>query len=394
VPQIVAGAQEGDAGKVLGGVLQVLNGVGSALPGEGAAARALPAAAERALPAAARAGEEVLPAVARAGGEALGARQAAQATPRLATTLGGAAAGGLAGFETTPEEAPLQERVARAAAGAAVGGGLGYVGSGLLESALRSAPSAEAATKARVAARDFDLEQLAQLRADTARRAAAPPPPPGSAERMDWLQGTGKWAPKVPEKPTWTDQVIGVQSANMLSGVGTAVQNVLGNLGATLARPAITAAAGYPMDAVRDVAAMGAAPSDSFAGYGRTFRTGVRTGAKYEANLPSGVLAPLSVPLRNLAATDEFFRVQAPPRRKPHGCCVRTRSSASTRSCSATPERSSMQEVTAPRARCTNAAAVPLASSASGSRASACSCSTRMMCASAGSAWGCSGWRR
>jgi len=112
----------------------------------------------------------------------------------------------------------------------------------------------------------------------------------------------------VPPRVTLLDRFIGYTAADMLSGIGTAIQNTLGNFGAMVARPAFTAAAGHPLEALRDVAAMGAELSDAFAAYGRTFQTGERAAGHYQAPILTGPLAPLSIPMRNLAATDEFFR--------------------------------------------------------------------------------------
>jgi len=159
-------------------------------------------------------------------------------------------------------------------------------------------------------ARDFDLDRLAQMRADDARQARAgpPPPPPGSKERLDWLQVTGKWAPKATEKVSRTAQYVAITSPNMLSGIGTAVQNTMGGIIQNAWRPLETLAAGYPTDAARDVAAMTAGLGEAFSRYGRTFKTGERIEQRYQTTLPSGIAAPLSVPLRNHAATDEFMR--------------------------------------------------------------------------------------
>jgi hypothetical protein len=114
-----------------------------------------------------------------------------------------------------------------------------------------------------------------------------------------------RWAPPEPEKPTWLDGVIGVQAADILSAVGTAVRNVVGNVAASIARDR-----------------SGSRLSDRCATRRRAerFVRGQRSdvpypGQRYEANLPTGVFAPVSAPLRNLAATDEFFRCALP------GCC-------------------------------------------------------------------------
>jgi hypothetical protein len=206
----------------------------------------------------------------------------AQAAPVSPTET---VAGGRAIAETSPAGATAGAEAPRAGAGPAATVG----GDRLLEDALKAAPTSDAATAARDASRDFDLQKLADLRAQY------------QANEPRLLDAASK-------PPSWLDRVIGVQAANMLSGVGTGIQNVLGNLGAMAARPATTAGAGYGRDAIRDVAAMGSTLGDAFAAYGRTFKTGQRAGQRYETSLPSGVFAPLSVPLRNLAATDEFFR--------------------------------------------------------------------------------------
>jgi hypothetical protein len=183
------------------------------------------------------------------------------------------------------EEPPLPQGGAPVAPGTAGG----VVGGALLEDALKAAPSADAAAAARQVTRNFDVEKLADLRAQF------------QPEQPRLLDAARK-------APDWLDRVVSFTTANMLSGVGTAVQNTLGNLGSTVARPIYTAAGGHPIDAMRDVTAMAASISDAFAAYGQTLRTGAQAGSKYETNLPGGLLAPLSVPLRNLAATDAFFR--------------------------------------------------------------------------------------
>lgn len=137
-------------------------------------------------------------------------------------------------------------------------------------------------------ARDFDLNKLAQMRAQY------------QANQPPLVQAAARTPGKV-------DRIIGYTAANMLSGVGTAVQNTLGNAGQTVARPLFTAAGGHPSDAARDVMTMAHTMSDAFAAYGRTFTTGQRTGQHYQATVGS-LKNPLSYPLRNLGATDEFFR--------------------------------------------------------------------------------------
>lgn len=167
--------------------------------------------------------------------------------------------------------------------------------------------------RAPVADRDFDLGRLAQMRADDARaaRAGPPAPPPGSKERLDWLQSKGKWAPPEAAKATKTETYVAVTTANMLSGIGTAVQNTIGGIAQNAWRPLVAIASGDVTDAARDVAAMMAGMGEHFSRYGRTFKTGERFEQRYQSTLPGGIAAPLSVPLRNLAATDEFMRSAA-----------------------------------------------------------------------------------
>jgi hypothetical protein len=156
-----------------------------------------------------------------------------------------------------------------------------------------------------------------RLTAEVGRVAAAIGGPPGSSRSFDLnalsqmrRQFQGQQPPLVTVARTVSpvDRFVGYTAANMLSGIGTAIQNTIGNAGQALVRPAITLAAGYPVDAYRDVAAMGAALGDAFAAYGRTFRTGQRSSQTLQAPITGSLANPLSYPMRNLSATDEFFR--------------------------------------------------------------------------------------
>ena len=73
------------------------------------------------------------PEVAAAVARGVGSRQAGQIDAQAALRLGGAVAGGAAGYESTPEEAGLGERVARTAGGAVAGA----IGAGSVASAAR-----------------------------------------------------------------------------------------------------------------------------------------------------------------------------------------------------------------------------------------------------------------
>ena len=236
-------------------------------------------------------------------------------------------AGGVAGYQTTPEDASPLERAGRTI----VGGGLGYAGGrGLTAAATR---------EARAAGRTFDLEKLAEMRRGVARRAkaaSAPPPPPppppmpgsgapgtakapkGAAKAhddyYDYLNKRGKWAPAEKEETTFPDQVVAYTTANMLSGIGTAVQNVIGGIQQNVYRPIELAGAGQWSDAATDIMAMTSGLGEHFARFGHTFKTGERYNQAVEAptrGLVGGLKNPLNYPLRMLAATDEFMRSAA-----------------------------------------------------------------------------------
>jgi zeta toxin len=231
------------------------------------------------------------------------AGQAARGELGAAIHTAGAAGGAYAGYQTTPEEASPLERAGRTLVGA--GAGLG---------ATRAATGLAGRTPG--ARGTFDLDELANMRAAAARKAKAPPPPPppGSPERADWLQGKGKWAPPKEDKPTAADHAVAYTTANMLSGLGTATQNLIGGSIQNLYRPIETAASGDFSDAARDVQAMIGGLGEHFARFGHTFKTGERYSAPIEARskgLPGGLKNPLNYPLRMLAATDEFMRSAA-----------------------------------------------------------------------------------
>lgn len=206
---------------------------------------------------------------------------------------GRAAVGGIGAAEQERErEGSTPESIAQAAVGgAALGAGRSLVGRALpgLRISAQLSRVAAAIGGQPGSARSFDLEKLAELRAQY--QANQPP------------------LVQAPAKVGKLDRFIGYTAANMLSGIGTAVQNTVGNFGQMLTRPVITAAAGYPVDAMRDVAAMSASLSDAFAAYGRTFKSGQRASQQtLQAPLLTGKASILSVPMRNLAATDEFYR--------------------------------------------------------------------------------------
>jgi cell wall-associated NlpC family hydrolase len=202
-----------------------------------------------------------------------------------------AAVGGTgAGIQESQDPNATPGDIARAAAqGAVLGGARPLVGRAI--PGLRIAP--EVGRIAQLIGgppgnpRSFDLNVLRQWRQQQAAQAAPVVQPARVATPLD--------------------RFIGYTAANMLSGIGTAISNTLGNFAQMATRPVITTAAGYPSDAMRDVATMAASLSDAFAAYGRTFVIGQRTGAHYQAN-PGSLLNPLTYPLRNLGATDEFFR--------------------------------------------------------------------------------------
>jgi hypothetical protein len=138
--------------------------------------------------------------------------------------------------------------------------------------------------------RAFDYDKLAQMRQDF-------------ESRQPQLDLNAK------PKPNTVDKVISYTVNNMLSGVGTQIQNIMGNLSATVSRPLVTAGggltgdAGLFVDAARDVAAMGATFSEAFSRAGQTLKTGVRSGQPEQ--LATSAFAPQ---LRLLSAGDEFFR--------------------------------------------------------------------------------------
>ena len=59
---------------------------------------------------------------------------------------------------------------------------------------------------------------------------------------------------------------------NMLSGMGSAVQNTIGGVVNNVYRPLETFASGRPTDAMRDVAAQFNAIGEAFSRYGHTIR--------------------------------------------------------------------------------------------------------------------------
>lgn len=132
VSQILRGVQQGDTGTILGGALSTAQGLTSALPGAGGASRVAEAAAPRLAEALAPEAPGALNAVKNF---LTGAESEAGAVPlMLGARLGGAAAGGVAGWQTTPQELPWwsPERAARTAFGTAAG----FTAPGVVEAAL------------------------------------------------------------------------------------------------------------------------------------------------------------------------------------------------------------------------------------------------------------------
>lgn len=220
-----------------------------------------------------------------------------------------AAAGAVAGYETTPEEASPLERAGRTI----VGGGAAYTAGRATEAGVRAATT----RGPRVAGRAFDLDELARMRRQVAEDAKWKPPPPPAAnspEYADYLAKTGDWAPPVEKGPSKADQVVAYTTANMLSGMGSAAQNLIGGVQQNVYRPIELAASGHISDAARDVQAMAAGMGEHLARFGHTFQTGQRYNQAIEApsrGLPGGLKNPLNYPLRMLAATDEFMRSAA-----------------------------------------------------------------------------------
>lgn len=208
---------------------------------------------------------------------ALSGRQGGSASTRMAADLGGAAAGGAAGWNAPQDEdAPAWQRPARAAAGA-------LFGATLPEHVARSRPGSFGYGALQRSVRAARADEIAAAR--TTRAAAAP---------------AGK-----------VDKAVALTTSNMLSGIGTAVQNTIGGVSQTLARPGAALLGGRPSDAARDVIMMASSLGDAVRAYGEAARTGVGATNPHEATtLPGGLVgSALTVPLRNLTATDEFFRV-------------------------------------------------------------------------------------
>jgi hypothetical protein len=179
---------------------------------------------------------EVLPGLARLAGAAgqtpeaaaLAARMPAQIAPEFATGLGGAAAGGLTGWQTS-EGLPIEERIARTLGGAGVAGAVGALAPRAIEAAGR-VPQIEDAVRA----------------AREAEGRPPPAPPPGSKERLDWLTGQGKWAPPAePEvsPPSGWDKAATALYFNLLSDPLTHIRNILGSVMSGAATPLETGAA-------------------------------------------------------------------------------------------------------------------------------------------------------
>jgi hypothetical protein len=129
--------------------------------------------------AAARGGSAIAGAVGRSTPElvnaaptVLSAAQPAQVSARLATALGGAAAGGGASYLATDENDP--NRWLKVGAGAAGGALVGASIGNLLEHGIPEPPAV----------------------------LKPPPPPPGSPQRMQWLLDQEKWAPTPPPLET------------------------------------------------------------------------------------------------------------------------------------------------------------------------------------------------
>ena len=143
--------------------------------------------------------------------------------------------------------------------------------------------------------REFDLEYLAEQ-----RRQERSTQPPLSPEMGAAAKG----------KPSGVDYVVAYTVGNMLSGMGSAVQNTIGGVVNNLYRPLETFTSGRPTDAMRDVAAQFNALGEAFSRYGHTLKTGERTVApstETAVRLPGGMKNPLNWALANLGATDEFM---------------------------------------------------------------------------------------
>jgi len=216
---------------------------------------------------------------------ALGSREPAAATGQFASTVGGGAAGGVAGNALTPEDAPLEGRIRNIGVGAAVGAAGGF----------------GAASAAGLRGNPIDYNALAQMR---------------QQHRQAALAGR-KTTPTNP-----ADKVIALTINNILSSTTSFFTNTIGGAIETVKRPAITTATAGVKLATRDfrgarselgaagadVLGMAHAFGDALADAGHAFTTGERATREYAADAFSGKAGIAATPfLRAMAAFDEFM---------------------------------------------------------------------------------------
>jgi len=224
---------------------------------------------------------------------------------------------GLTAARVDPNLSRVLGQVANVAAPMALEGGLAR---GVSPAARAGAESIADTTQSILRPPGGSLEALGQLRADATRQAAQPPPapPPGSAERLDWLTGRGRWAPPETPESTSLDKALAVGVNGMLGHPSGMLSNALSGLAENVMRPVTTALVRRELGpAFADVQAQGAALGDALANMASTFLTGKRPSGIGSADYPEafpGKLGALPFTTGNIranSAMDEFNRTLA-----------------------------------------------------------------------------------
>ena len=188
---------------------------------------------------------------------AISGRQGGQASPQFATTLGGGVAGGVAGNVATPEDATPEERARNIGLGAVAGLGVGAAAAhpAQVGNFLRDESGA---LKLGGGINQQILQNLREAGLVPGTRGGMPPPPPpGSAERMDWLTGRGRWAPV--QTTRTIARGVDITKESILSNPATHIANVIGNTIELARQPIGLALGGRPQDAMAGITAMGRA---------------------------------------------------------------------------------------------------------------------------------------
>ena len=170
---------------------------------------------------------------------AISQTQGGAANPMFAARLGGAVGGGYLGYQSAPENATPQERIARTL----IGAGTGVTVPSLLEAAV-TRPS-------------IDQTLLERLRQGGLAGRPPPAPPPGSPQRIQWLTGTGPWAPPTPRPlpSSPVGVVTDLTRQGMLTNPWTHIQNIAQNVAEILGNTAQVAIGGGGREAAAGNAA-------------------------------------------------------------------------------------------------------------------------------------------